>query len=77
MKVCIACGMPMNAKEDHAMGDEKKEYCRFCSKPDGTMQSYDEKLENMTKFIQSKQGLDEEEARKIARSMMLSLPAWR
>lgn len=77
MKVCISCGMPMNAKEDHAMGDESKPFCKFCSKPDGTMQSYEEKLENMTKFIQSKQGLDEAAAREIAKKTMLSLPAWR
>ena len=77
MKVCISCGMPKNAKEDHAMGDERKPFCMFCSKPDGTMQSYEEKLENMTKFIQSKQGLDEAAAREIAKKTMLSLPAWR
>lgn len=66
MKVCISCGMPMNEKEDHAMGDESKPYSKFCSKPDGTMQSYGEKLENMTKFIQSKQGLDEAAENQLA-----------
>jgi Putative zinc ribbon domain len=77
MKICIACGMPMNTKEDHSMGDESKPYCRFCSKPDGAMLSYEEKLADMTKFIQTKQGLDEAAAREIAKNMMLSQPAWR
>ena len=77
MKICIACGMPMNAQDDFAIGDEKKEYCRFCSKPDGAMLSYDEKLENMTKFIQNKQGLDKAAAKEIAKKMMLTFPAWR
>jgi len=77
MKICIACGMPMKTKEDYPMGDENKDYCRFCSKPDGTMQSYDEKLENMTKFIQNSQGLGETAAKEIAKGMMLTLPAWR
>lgn len=77
MRVCISCGMPMNVNEDHAMEDESKPYCRFCSKEDGTMQSYEEKLDNMTKFIQSKKGLDEAAAREIAKKTMLSLPAWR
>lgn len=77
MKTCIACGMPMNSREDYPMGDETKEYCRFCSKPDGAMQSYEEKLENMTKFIQNSQGLGETAAKEIAKGMMLSLPAWR
>ena len=77
MKNCIACGKSMNSKEDYIMGDESKPYCRFCSKPDGAMMSYEEKLADMTKIIQSKQGLDEAEAREIAKKMMLSFPAWR
>ena len=42
MKTCIACGMPMKTKEDFAMGDESKDYCKYCTRPDGIMQSYEE-----------------------------------
>jgi len=77
MKTCIACGMPMNTKKDYPMEDESKPYCRFCSKPDGAMLSYEEKLADMTKIIQSKQGLDEANAREVAKKMMFSFPAWR
>lgn len=77
MKMCIACGMPMNSKEDFAMGDESKDYCKFCSRPDGTMESYDEKLKSMTSFIVKTQGLDEKVAKNAARSMMAKLPAWK
>ena len=76
MKICIACGMPMKEKEDFAMGDESKDYCRFCTRPDGSMQSYEEKLEGMTDFIIKTQGLDKEAARNAARGMMSKLPAW-
>ncbi len=77
MKTCIACGMPMKTKEDFAMGDESKDYCKYCTRPDGTMQSYDEKLKGMTGFIIKTQGLDEEAARKAAVGMMAKLPAWK
>lgn len=77
MKNCIACGMPMEKKEDFAMGDESKDYCRYCARPDGSMQDYGEKLESMTQFIVRTQGLDEGAARTSAREMMAGLPAWK
>ncbi|MDP4181256.1 MAG: zinc ribbon domain-containing protein [Bacillota bacterium] len=77
MKMCIACGMPMKTKDDFAMRDESKDYCKYCARPDGTMQSYEEKLEGMTDFIIRTQGLDEEAARNAAKGMMMKLPAWK
>lgn len=77
MKSCIACGMPMKTKEDFAMGDESKDYCLYCARPDGTMQSYEEKLESMTGFIVKTQGLDEKVAHKAAEGMLSKLPAWK
>ena len=76
MKQCIACGMPMKSAEDFAMGDETKDYCKYCARPDGTMQSYEEKLAGMTGFIIKTKGLDEEVARAAAKDMMSKLPAW-
>ncbi len=76
-KSCIACGMPMERNEDFAMGDPTKDYCRYCARPDGSMQSYDEKLESMTGFIVRTQGLDRGVARESARSTMARLPAWK
>ena len=77
MKQCIACGMPMKNKEDFAMGDTEKDYCRFCAHPDGTMQSYEEKLKSYTGFIIKTQGLDEEKAKAAAKGIMAKLPAWK
>ncbi len=77
MKTCIACGMPMNSPADYALGDESKDYCVYCARPDGTMQSYQEKLDSMTDFIVRVQGLDAKVARSTARAMMAQLPAWR
>ena len=77
MTNCIACGMPMNQKEDFAMGDESKKYCKYCAREDGLMQNYDEKLKGMTSFIVNTQGLDEGAAEKTAKAMMANLPAWK
>ena len=76
-KTCIACGMPREKPEDYAMGDEGKDYCVHCARPDGSMQSYEEKLNSMSKFIIKAQGLDKVAARKAARNMMARLPAWK
>jgi hypothetical protein len=76
MKVCIACGMPMKEKTDFALGDPTKDYCRYCARPDGTMQSYEEKLTGMTQFIVRTQGLDPQRAQTAASEMLAKLPAW-
>ncbi len=73
---CIACGMPMEKDEDFALNDRSKSYCRYCARPDGTMQNYDEKLAGMTGFIVRTQGVTEAAAREAARTMMAGLPAW-
>ena len=76
-KNCIACGMPMTEAKDFAMGDPAKDYCVHCARPDGTMQSYKEKLKSMTGFIVKTQGIDESAARAGAEEMMSKLPAWK
>ena len=59
-----------------SVGDRSKNYCRYCARPDGTMQNYDEKLTGMTGFIVRTQGFAEGAAREAARTMMAGLPAW-
>ncbi len=67
----------MEKAEDFAMRDESKEYCRFCARPDGSMQDYSEKLESMSDFIVRTQGLSSDAARRAAREMLSELPAWK
>lgn len=76
-QICIACGMPMTKPEDHAMGDTEKNYCVHCSRADGAMQSFDEKLNSLAAFIVKTQGLADSVATETARAMMLKLPAWK
>ncbi|MBE6906901.1 MAG: AraC family transcriptional regulator [Ruminococcaceae bacterium] len=77
MKTCIACGMPMTKPSDFAMGDESKDYCVYCARPDGTMQSYPEKVEGTTEFLIRTQGLDKEAAHEMAIRTLAKLPAWK
>ncbi|WP_227011497.1 zinc ribbon domain-containing protein [Paenibacillus lutimineralis] len=77
MKICVACGMPMTEVADFALGDVEKDYCVHCMRPDGTMQSYEEKLDSLSALIVRTQGLDQGVARNAARNMMARLPAWK
>lgn len=76
MKVCIACGMPMNTAQDFAGSDSSKEYCIHCARPDGSMQSFEEKKAGMIQFIIKTQGFDDKSAAKVAENNMKKLPAW-
>lgn len=77
MKTCIACGMPLSKPADYPLNDEGRDYCIYCARSDGSMQSYEEKLDSMTDFIVRTQGMDREAARQIAERSLEKLPAWK
>lgn len=74
---CVSCGMPMLSADDHAAGDEFKDYCLYCANPDGSMKSYDEALASMTEFMMHTRNLDEATARTAAAEELSHMPAWR
>lgn len=76
MKVCISCGMPMTKKSDYPLEDESKDYCIYCARQDGTLQSYEERLKGTTEFLIRTQGMDENAAHKLAIRTMKKMPAW-
>ena len=77
MKKCICCGMPMNKKNDFAMGDESKDYCVYCAKEDGSMESFDEAVEGMAEYMSESEKIDKNFARKKVLEYMKSMPAWK
>ena len=77
MKKCICCGMPMNKKNDFAMGDESKDYCVYCAKEDGSMKSFDEAVEGMAEYMSESEKIDKNFARKKVLEYMKSRPAWK
>ena len=58
MKTCISCGMPMKEASEFAGGDLSKDYCIYCARPDGSMQSFNEKKAGMIHFIMKTQGFE-------------------
>lgn len=74
MKICISCGMPMTKPSDYPLMDESKDYC---ARPDGSMQSYEEKLDGTAEFLIRTQGLDKDAARQMAVRTLSKLPAWK
>ncbi|WP_041669099.1 zinc ribbon domain-containing protein [Acetobacterium woodii] len=77
MKKCIACGMPMKKESDFAMGDTSKDYCVYCAKSDGSMQSFEEKQQSLIEFMIKTQGLDKNIAAQAVAKTMCQLPAWK
>ncbi len=77
MKTCISCGMPMTKPSDFPLMDESKDYCVYCARPDGSMQSYEEKVDGTTEFLIRTQGLDRDAARQTAVRTLSKLPAWK
>lgn len=77
IRTCIACGMPMERPEDHAMADVRKDYCKHCARPDGSMRSYEEAVEGMTQWMIRTQGFDQGVARDMALAALAALPAWK
>lgn len=77
MKKCICCGMPMNKKNDFAMGDESKDYCVYCAKENGSMKSFDEAVEGMAEYMSESEKIDKNFARKKVLEYMKSMPAWK
>ena len=75
-KNCIACGMPMKDISEFAMNDITKNYCIYCTRSDGSMQSFEEKRESLVEFIIKTQGFDKDVAFKTAENIMKKLPAW-
>ena len=76
-KNCVACGMPMSSAEDFPNEDQAKEYCRYCARADGSMQSYEEKLQSYASWIVNTQGLSDAAALEQAKHILSQLPAWK
>ncbi|WP_392560045.1 zinc ribbon domain-containing protein [Orbus mooreae] len=77
MKMCIACGMPMTQIADYPRYDISKNYCKLCAKSDGSMKSFDEKLEELTLRYVEEHSMDYQVAKETARIILKKLPAWK
>jgi len=69
--------MTMNGVDDHAPGHPGSTWCRYCSKPDGSLQEFQERFERMVSWSVRKDGLDRGAAEEATRSYLRSMPVWR
>ena len=76
MKQCSACGMPLEKKEDFALGDENSKFCVHCVNVDGSVKTCGEIFNGGVEFFLGAIGGDRTMAEKIVRKNMNSLPYW-
>jgi Putative zinc ribbon domain len=73
---CQSCGMPMASVEDHAPGNPHSLHCKYCSKPDGALQDFEERFERMVQW-QMRKGSDRTSAEQSTREHMKKMPVWK
>lgn len=74
---CNSCGMPLENKEDFALGDTSSTYCKYCVDKKGELLSYDAILKNNAHYYKESQGLTEQAATKMAKDLLKTMPAWK
>ena len=74
---CNSCGMPLENKEDFALGDTSSHYCKYCVDEKGKLLSYDTILKANADYFKESQGLTELAANKMAKDLLMSMPAWK
>jgi hypothetical protein len=66
----------MVSDSDHAMNNVNNNYCRFCCHADGTMLSFEEKRQDIVRFLVYIWGTDDVWAPFVAEGIMRRFPAW-
>ena len=74
---CIACGGNRAHPVTHTGMPVSRDYCSHCTRPDGSMCSYEENLKRMSAMLAHQQGISMEVASNIVGEKMLQLPAWK
>ncbi len=74
---CNSCGMPLENKEDFALGDITSQYCKYCVDLKGELLPYESILKANANYYRESQGLTELAATKMAKDLLVSMPAWK
>jgi hypothetical protein len=69
--------MPMEKKEDFALGDPNQNYCQYCTDQKGSLLPYDKILAMNAKYYMDSQGITADAANKMAANLLKSQPAWK
>lgn len=74
---CNSCGMPLENKEDFALGDPTSIYCQYCVDEKGTLLPYETLVQSNAHYYKESQGITEQAALKMAKDVLASMPAWK
>jgi hypothetical protein len=69
--------MPLESKEDFALGDTESSFCKYCVDEKGQLLSYEAILENNVHYYKESQGITDAAATKMARDLLVTMPAWK
>lgn len=73
---CASCGMPLEKKEDYALGNPASGYCRYCTDEGGKLLPYQQILDSNAKYYVDSQGVSADVAQRMARDLLSAQPAW-
>ncbi len=74
---CNSCGMPLEKKDDFALGDTAAIYCAYCTDTQGKLLPYEQILKANTDYLKESQGLTDQAALKMAKDLLKEQPAWK
>jgi len=69
--------MMMIDRKDFALQITGSRYCRYCTTPEGLLQTPEERKRRLTQFIMEDERFPKEKAEKKAIEMMRKMPAWK
>jgi hypothetical protein len=69
--------MPLEKKEDFALGDPSAVYCQYCTDAQGKLLPYEQILKNNADYLKESQGLTDQAALTMAKGLLLEQPAWK
>lgn len=69
--------MPLEKKEDFALGNENSEFCAYCVNSDGSVKSGEEIFNGGVQFFLTTLGGEKKMAEKITRKNMGQLTYWK
>jgi hypothetical protein len=69
--------MPLEKDEDFALGDVASPYCLYCTDKSGKLLPYETILKNNADYLKESQGLTDNAALNMAKSMLNEQPAWK
>lgn len=76
-KKCQSCGMPMTEISHFGGKNVENDYCCYCTYEDGTLMSYEDKVNHTADFIRRSSGVDQDKAMEMAKNNLDKFDVWK